>query len=228
MYENSRTGTLSCLLCNLLQCSKAAECPLLPCQARTRFVKCRVRTHDTGGLWKCVLVCVCGSFASLFVYSSVCVCACNMFLHPSTHACVCIWLRVFFCFLTQGLCPLKGVPVSQLRERKTRSEAGRGVRTGTKTREKTRASVGEREPRRGISRNVAPAIGVCCFEPGSRCLCIANIANITGNLLTTSLIPSSLVAPDWLFIQLRHSEKESLVNIIVCLMYNTVSDSSLS
>lgn len=84
----------------------------------------------------CVLVCV------LDLSASQCACLC---LHMITcvrlcsdvHARVC---SLFFSFLTQGLCPLKGVPASQLRERKTRLEVGSGVRTGTKTREKTRES----------------------------------------------------------------------------------------
>lgn len=60
-------------------------------------------------------------------------------VHLCSDACV------FFSFLTRGLCPLKGVLASQLRERKTRSEAGGSVRTGAKTREKTRESKQENE-----------------------------------------------------------------------------------
>lgn len=104
----------------------ALSCFVRPTQG---FIKCMVGRHDTGGLWKCVLVWVC-SFTSTGVFVKMC--------SPSQHACLylhmitCVHLGsvtcargcVFFCFPTQGLCPLKGVPSSQLRERKTRSQAG--------------------------------------------------------------------------------------------------------
>lgn len=120
------------------------------------FIKCRVGRHEAGGLWKCVLLCVC-----------LCVCTAGlplcapipengmerrMSLRPSAHACVCTWLHGRACVADVsarmpffpvlwfwGLCPLEGVPACQLRERKTRSEAGGLVRSGTNTeREKTR------------------------------------------------------------------------------------------
>lgn len=156
------------------------------------FIKCRVGRHDAGGLWKCVLVCVCSRFASPCACVFICVLVCvwdvsvtpvRMPVFAYDYMCSLVprraCTRVFWSvFPIQGLCPLKGVPASQLRERKTRSEAGRGVKTGTKTIGKSR---GERQRMTdgGDCRKAAPECGACCFEPCSRCLCIANSANIT-------------------------------------------------
>ena len=156
----------------------------------------------------CVCVCVCGRLAWLCVYSSVYWLVCKMFPQPGAHACVCIWLHIcalvllcvcvcvcvcvcactwvcvrvgvcFLLFLTQGLCPLKGVPASQLRDRGQQglkpamaSELGRKQGRAWENEREREGETGER-------RKVAPVCGVCCFEARSRCLCTANIANTT-------------------------------------------------
>lgn len=110
---------------------QAAEYPLLLRQPHTRVyqVNCakawRWTTLEASAYctWRC----------------SMCVLMCQ---DPSARVCVCVsyafelWCACICC-LARGLCPLIGVPASQLRERerKTRSEASRGVRTGTKPKE---------------------------------------------------------------------------------------------
>lgn len=90
-------------LCNLLQCSKAAECPLLLCQAHTRVhqvwsgnlrrwktLEMHVSVFETG------LVCLVWS-TSMF---GVCFCCLReLCLHPHAHGCVWFCLCVCTCNL---------------------------------------------------------------------------------------------------------------------------------
>lgn len=96
------------------------------------FIKCRVGRHDAGGLWKWVLVCVFVYVSGLPCHVCVCVrgcCVCDVFVCMSVFAydpmCslaqMCMHAHVV---LTRGLCPLKGVPASQLRVTMIWSRAG--------------------------------------------------------------------------------------------------------
>ena len=131
----------------------------------------------------CVCVCVCARCLSGCIHSSVYQIV-SVSPHPSVHLCLhmitCVHLhsnvRARMCFhlfpQSGGLCTLKGVPCSQLRERgKQDLKQAAAFRAGTRD---ERENKGEWE-----CRKVAPECRVCRFEPHSRCLCIANIANIS-------------------------------------------------
>lgn len=135
------------------------------------FIKCSVGRHDAGGLWKCVLVCVCSRFRLSSMYWFVrCACApvCMLLcLHMITcvHLCAGVRARVsFHLFSHSGTLHSQRCASKSAEREENKIWSRLGVRTGRKTREKTRKRVTERVD----CGKVALECGACCFEHWSR------------------------------------------------------------
>lgn len=137
-------------------------------------------------------LCVYMQQVGLCVHVSVCVSlgrsACEtrprvrmpMFVHDPV--CGRVFCSFFFLLPSlRGLCPLEGVLASQLRERLENKIWSRRRRSNwdKDDRERSRRGRARDWETTGEGCKAAPPCSVCCFEPCSRCLCIANIANTT-------------------------------------------------